>query len=121
MNDALTKQLAQETRRSKARDLIANGAEKRQEKAPEIDEEKVEEGGSVLECVKDEGGTLTDELEHVKRELFYSVAMSIKLNFAMAGKHCNQNIQSLYERCVLVEHQPHKDWNEWIHKQLSRT
>eukprot|EP01087_Luapelamoeba_hula_P010660 TRINITY_DN2829_c0_g1_i1.p1 TRINITY_DN2829_c0_g1~~TRINITY_DN2829_c0_g1_i1.p1 ORF type:complete len:962 (-),score=261.72 TRINITY_DN2829_c0_g1_i1:75-2960(-) len=60
-------------------------------------------------------------IDEMQRDLFYSLAVGIKINLLTRGVPCTQDIMSLYERCVLGERVPHKDWNEWIHRQLDKT
>eukprot|EP01102_Stenamoeba_stenopodia_P017447 TRINITY_DN624_c0_g1_i1.p1 TRINITY_DN624_c0_g1~~TRINITY_DN624_c0_g1_i1.p1 ORF type:complete len:749 (-),score=234.13 TRINITY_DN624_c0_g1_i1:126-2372(-) len=56
-----------------------------------------------------------DELKEVKQDLFYSMAVGIKLNLAMQGKSCNVDIQSLYEEAQNISP---KKWHAWISNQL---
>lgn len=60
------------------------------------------------------------ELENVKRELFHSLAMSMKLHMSMEGRAVNENINNLYTR-VLEEGLPYAHWSNWIHLRLQES
>lgn len=63
--------------------------------------------------------SLREELDNVKRDLFYTTAVGIKLNLTYSGRSCNINIGSLYEK-ALAEGVKWQQWNRWIHDQAER-
>lgn len=60
-----------------------------------------------------EGLTSSNELEALKKELFFSLAVAIKLNLALQGRRCNLSVMNLYERAV-QERVHYSEWQEWI-------
>ena len=56
-----------------------------------------------------------EEFDELKKDLFYSVAVGLKLNLAMRGQSCNIDIASLYEKGQYIDR---KKWTEWIQKQM---
>jgi len=61
--------------------------------------------------------SLIADLQKVKKQLFFSLALSFKLN---ARTDCNVNIHSLYERAI-AENVEWVQWSEWIATEMSKT
>ncbi len=59
------------------------------------------------------------ELVNMQQELFFSIAVGIKLNLSMQGRSSNKNIISLYEQAVAAQ-VPKSEWNVWLHKQFEK-
>lgn len=67
--------------------------------------------------LEEDGQTSMQEIDVLKKELFFSLAVAIKLNLSLQGRKCNVGIASLYESAaVLNKH--HSEWSEWILQQL---
>ena len=92
----------------------------------------VESGGSLeevsreLKAVKDAYQSILiivskqeKELDYLKRELFYSLSVAIKLGRSSQGKHDNYTISELYEK-MLREKIHYSKWSEWLPIQLNR-
>jgi chromosome segregation ATPase len=58
------------------------------------------------------------QLEEIKRELFDSTALAIKLNLSMRGVQSTIPVGALYEQ-MIKEGVNYKEWNAWIHTKLS--
>jgi PH domain len=58
------------------------------------------------------------ELEKVRKELFYALAVGIKLNLALNGTSCNVDIASMYEDARNIDY---RRWNDWIMRQIERS
>jgi len=53
---------------------------------------------------------LQEELEDMRKELFYSVGLTVKLKNALAGKPCSYDLQSLWQEAVGVPTQEYESW-----------
>ncbi len=66
-------------------------------------------------------GRLTEEalvdMERLKKDYFYSLALSIKLTRAMQGKSTNIRVDSLFERANQIRF---TQWSDWILQQIDR-
>ena len=64
---------------------------------------------------------LLQELEDTKQELFFNMAIAIKLNLLQRGEHPrNRNIAELYDRLKL-DKIDRKNWNRWLHNQFENS
>ncbi|KAL6046688.1 hypothetical protein QOT17_022096 [Balamuthia mandrillaris] len=66
------------------------------------------------------GGSSATEFERVKQELFFSLAIGIKLNLSYAGKVCNKNVYALYEQAK-KQNIDYRRWSTWIHAELEKS
>jgi len=57
------------------------------------------------------------ELRAVKRELFFALAVGIKLSFAQVGIAINCNVHQLYEEAQGLHY---KKWNAWIREEYDK-
>lgn len=57
------------------------------------------------------------ESEHVKRELFFSLAREIKMNFAIRGQQIQVDIARLYA-IAKQDNVPWKEWDLWLKAQM---
>lgn len=55
------------------------------------------------------------ELEAVRRELFYALALGIKLSMASTGGHSNLDVAQLYDEAKSMHY---SSWNEWILRRI---
>jgi hypothetical protein len=64
---------------------------------------------------------LTDEflkeVDEMKREFFFTLAIGIKLNRTLQGVPCNLDTQHLWEQ---AKHLHHSKWNEFLHTQFAQ-
>jgi len=60
-----------------------------------------------------------ETLKSLEWELFYSLAVAIKLNMSLRGTHCTQNITKLFDLAT-EKNIPRSTWNRWIHQQLEK-
>ncbi|ELR21083.1 uncharacterized protein ACA1_282480 [Acanthamoeba castellanii str. Neff] len=66
-----------------------------------------------------ENAILHEKMEELRQELFYSLAVGIKLNLSMQGIQCTQSITTLYDD-AMRDMIPTSAWNSWIFNRLSR-
>jgi hypothetical protein len=59
-------------------------------------------------------------MEELRQELFYSLAVGIKLHLSMQGVQCTQSTTSLYEDATR-DMIPTSAWNSWIYNRLNHT
>jgi len=57
----------------------------------------------------------TEEYEELHRELFYSLAMTIKLNLVLQGKVVEKDVASLYQD-VKAQKVDYRVWNSWLYE-----
>ena len=54
-----------------------------------------------------------EELESIKLDYFFSLALTVKLEYSLKGVSCNFDIQDLYSRAKFIDR---KNWRSWIVK-----
>jgi len=60
---------------------------------------------------------LRAQLESLHRQLFFSLAVGIKLSLSMQGLECHTSTATMYEE-ALKDEVPTHDWNGWIFQRL---
>lgn len=61
------------------------------------------------------GQKLTLQMEELKRDYFFSLAIGHKMNATLQGKHVNLRVEELYEE---AKEMSHTKWSEWIVMQI---
>jgi hypothetical protein len=56
------------------------------------------------------------EFEELKREYFYSLAISAKLNLSMQGRYCNVDASRLFDE--VADRVPFKQWHSWLTQRM---
>lgn len=56
------------------------------------------------------------EFQELKREYFYSLAISAKLNLSMQGRYCNVDASRLFDE--VVDSIPFKQWHSWLTQRM---
>jgi len=56
-------------------------------------------------------------MEIIKKEVFFALAVAIKLNLSLKGQKCNQSIMSVYQT-MQENNVNYSEWSDWIPKQF---
>jgi chromosome segregation ATPase len=106
------------------REELQRAREERDRKGTELQEQLAERDGKItlledeLRKRNGEDQSSKSEINVLKKELFFSLAVAIKLNLSLQGRKCNVSITALYEIASgLQKH--HSEWSQWIFEQLS--
>jgi len=58
-----------------------------------------------------------EEITYLKKELFFALAVAIKLNLTIEGKQCNKSVIAIYE-AACQQNISYNKWQDWIPSQL---
>jgi len=64
----------------------------------------------------DELERIVTENDDIRKELFYSLALAIKLNITLSGKSVYLDAPTLYSEVKGIHH---SKWNDWLWKRLN--
>lgn len=59
----------------------------------------------------------TDDVDNLKQELFYNLAVALKLNLTLQGHSCSTGVASLYDK-MRQKNVPYTQWNQWIYDEF---